>query len=245
MTPTLHNASKVLLGSHGSSDFLASVFPADPASFPAGRAVRETTAGALSLALAGGSLVGVSMGKSLSDTKKTSVARSGNKIPMVLSGFAFLTKADLTFFTKRPGIAVAIEFTDTVLQGSESSSVAGDDENGYVITLELEDGVSTGTQVKTALDADEDTLALIETLISGTAGDAQDDFVEDDIDGPIAVIGQFVEVSDVDGRAVPTGLGTLTGAVYGSAALSGVTEVAVGDAEVIVPAAYLDMAGGF
>lgn len=236
-TPTHHDASKVLMGSHGSSDLDASCEPSDPVSFPAGRAVRRASTGALSLSSGDGQLIGVSMGKSLSDTTKTAVARTGNFIPIELAGYAFLIQGDLTFFKKR-NVAVAIEFLDTGTAGAESSSVTGDDENGYVISLSMEAGVSTATQCKAALDADVDTAALIDTLISGTAGTAQAAFAEDDIDGSIAVVGAAVRVSNSTGKAVNAS-GTLTGASYVSGTLTGIQE----DASEI-PAAKIDMGGG-
>lgn len=237
MTSTLHNASKVLMGAVGSSDHDVSCEPSDPASFPAGRAVRRASTGALSLSSGAGQLIGVSLGRSLSDTKKTAVCRVGNKVPMELAGWAFLVKADLTFFTKR-NVAVAIEFLDTGSAGAEEASVTGDDEDGYVISLSMEDGVSTATQCKAALDAEEDVAALIDTLISGTAGTAQVDFAEDDIDGVISVVGVAARVSNTTGKAV-NAAGTLTGASWASGVLTGVAE----DASEI-PAALLDMGGG-
>lgn len=222
------------MGAVGSSDRVASCEPSDPASFPAGRAVRNN-AGALSLST--GQIIGVSAGKSLSDTAKTAVIRVGNKVPLELAGWAYLTKEDLTFFTKR-NVAVAIEFLDTVSAGAEVAIVTGDDENGYVISLAMEDGVSTGTQCKAALDASAEALALMETVITGTASDPQAAFAEDDIDGVIPVIGAAVRVSATSGKAVPAG-GTLTGSMYGSGLLTGIQE----DSSEI-PAAYIDMGGG-
>lgn len=236
-TPTHHNASKVLMGSVGSSDRVVSQNDSDPASFPAGRAVRLASTGALSLASGDGSLVGVSLGKSLSDTKKTAVCRAGNDVPVELAGYAYLTPEDLTFF-KKVAAAVSIEFLDTGTAGAEVVTVTGDDDAGWLISLSMEAGVSTATQCKAALDADEDAAALIETLISGTAGDAQAAFAEDAIDGVIPVVGGAVRVSNTTGKAVPAG-GTLTGASYRSAVLTGVAE----DSSE-VPAALLDMAGG-
>lgn len=231
-TPTNHNASKVLMGSVGSSDRLLTVADSDPASFPAGRAVRRKNDGKLSLASGDGSLIGISAGKSLSDTKKTAVVRAGNKVPVQLAGFAYLTKADLTFYTK-VNSAVSIEFLDTGTAGSEEATVADG-----VISLSMEDGVSTATQCKAALDASADALALIETVITDTASDAQAAFAEDAIDGVIPVIGAAVRVGNVDGKAIPAG-GTATGAIYGSGVLTGISE----DASEI-PAAIIDMAGG-
>lgn len=81
----MHDANKVLLGSHGSSDFDASNEPGDPATFKAGLVVCRKNDGSLSLAAADGSKIGVSMGRTLSDVTKTSVCRSGNKIPVQIT----------------------------------------------------------------------------------------------------------------------------------------------------------------
>ncbi len=238
-TPTRHDATKVILGSHGSSDLVASCEDSDPASFPAGRAVRRiATTGKLSLSSGDGSLIGVSLGESLSDTKKTSVARVGNRIPIELSGFASLTKDELTFFKKRD-VVVAIEFVTGGTASEEAVTVTGDDDAGWLISLSMDDGVSTATQCKTALDADAEAAALIEVLITGTAGNGQDDFAEDDIDGSIPTIGAAVRVSNTTGKAVPSG-GTATGAFYVSGVLTGVTIAGVA----ATPVAYIDMGGG-
>lgn len=79
----MHDPTKVLLGSHGSSALLAEIENSDPASFPAGLAVRRSSTGALSLT--SGSLIGISLGRSLSDHSFTSVARSGSLIPVLLA----------------------------------------------------------------------------------------------------------------------------------------------------------------
>lgn len=78
-----HNSTKVLLGSHGSSDIKATCENGDPATFIAGLAVRKASTGDLSLA--SGELIGVSLGISQSDTKKTSVVRAGNLIPIQIT----------------------------------------------------------------------------------------------------------------------------------------------------------------
>lgn len=88
-----HNASKVLMGSHGSSDFKSSCEIGDPNTFKAGLIVHRKSDKSLSLASADGAKIGVSMGISLSDTSKTSVCRSGNFIPVQItdeSGFAYV-----------------------------------------------------------------------------------------------------------------------------------------------------------
>jgi len=81
----MHNASKVLMGSHGSSDIETSCESGDPATFEAGLIVHLKSDKTLSLASADGSKIGVSMGISLSDTSKTAVCRSGNFIPVQIT----------------------------------------------------------------------------------------------------------------------------------------------------------------
>lgn len=88
-----HSPTKVLLGSHGSSDFVSSCENGDPATFQAGLVVHLKSDKTLSLASADGSKIGVSMGVSLSDTSKTSVCRSGNFIPVQITdetGFSYV-----------------------------------------------------------------------------------------------------------------------------------------------------------
>jgi len=233
----MHDASKVLLGSHGSSDFNATNEPSDPATFPAGLAVRRKTDGTLSVASGDGQLIGVSMGESLSDTKKTSVCREGNRIPIQLEGFSFLTVEDLSFFSK-VSAPVSIELLDTETQGSEEATVTGDAEEGYVVSVGIEGGVSTATQVAAAINASAEVLAVMGVIITGTAGDAVAAFAEDLIDGGFAVIGAAVKVSNSTGKAVQTG-GTTTGASYVSGALSGVK---LDGSE--IPVALIDMGGG-
>lgn len=87
----MHNPTKVLMGSHGSSDVKITCENGDPETFKAGLVVRRSSTGELSLS--SGEIVGVSLGRSLSDTKKTSVARAGNLIPIQITdetGFAYV-----------------------------------------------------------------------------------------------------------------------------------------------------------
>lgn len=233
-----HDSDVILLGVTGSSDRVVTQENADPASFPAGRAVRRTSAGALSLAVGDGSLIGVSLGVSLSDTKKTSVCRAGNDVPLEVSNY--LVKAQLTFISKVTA-AIAIEFTDTESAGSEEAVLTGDADAGYLISLGMDSTTSTTTQCKAALDGNADILALIETQIaSGQGSTAVTAFAEDDIDSVTGVIGAAVRVSDVTGKAIPSG-GTLTGATYRSAAKDGISYV---DGSVLGKFAYIDMGGG-
>jgi len=239
MAPTNHDATKALLGVVFSSDREITNEPSDPASFPAGRAVRRKTDGTLSLASGDGPLIGVSLGVSLSDTKKTAVCRIGNLVPIQIA--AYLVKAQLTFVSK-VAAPVAIELVTGGTAGSEEVTVTGDADAGYLISVEIESTVSTTTQVKAALDGAAAALALIETQIaSGQGATAVTAFAEDDIDTLAQpVIGAAVRVSNVTGIAIPTG-GSLTGAFYASGALDGISYV---DGSAAYKVALIDMAGG-
>lgn len=84
-----HNATKVLLGTTRSSNRVVSEHDSDPTTFLAGLAVSLNSSAALSLASADGARIGVSLGKSLSDTTQTAVCRKGLKVPLrVMSDFA-------------------------------------------------------------------------------------------------------------------------------------------------------------
>jgi len=237
-TPTYHDASKILLGSVGSSDRVVTQHNADPASFPAGRAVRQSsTVGGLSLT--SGQLLGVSLGASLSDDKKTAVCRAGNDVPIQLG--ASLVKGSLTFIKKTAAV-VNIAFITGGTAGSEVVTVTGDDDAGYLISVSMSGGVSTATQMKTALDASAPALALIETQIaSGQGATAQAAFASDEIDDTsFAVKGAAVRISTASGMAIVSG-GSLTGAVYNDSAKSGINPLT---GAVAYPVASIDMGGG-
>jgi len=82
----MHDATKVLLGSTQSTAKSVSVYSSDPATYIAGLAVSQSsTAGVLSLLKSDGVRIGISLGKSLSDTTKTAVVRSGEAVPLKLA----------------------------------------------------------------------------------------------------------------------------------------------------------------
>lgn len=93
---------------------------------------------------------------------------------------ASLVKNDLTFTALKGGSQgndISIEFLDTGTAGAEAVTVTGN-----LISVSMEDGVSTATECKAALDASTDAAELITTAISGTAGDAQNAFAEDNLE---------------------------------------------------------------
>lgn len=80
-----HDASKVVLGTVQSSERLVTPHEASPVTFPAGIVVRQKDDGALSVTKADGRIIGVSIGKALSDhVAKTAVCRQGYQVPVLL-----------------------------------------------------------------------------------------------------------------------------------------------------------------
>lgn len=240
-----HDPTKFLMGATGSSDRNVSDYAADPASFPAGVAVRQKNDGGLSLSSSDGALVGVSLGKSMSDHKKTSVVRDGNRVPLALTNEgtkSSLTVGDLTFEALTEGTdgdSITITLADTETAGAETVSVDGTD-----ITIGMEDGVSTAQQIADAVEASEAASALVTvTIAGGEESTAQDAATEDNLAGgaepyPFAVLGAAVRVSNSTGKAISSS-GTLTGATYISGKLTGVAE---DGSEIAV--ALIDMGGG-
>lgn len=84
----MHDASKVLMGATGSNIKEVDNRAGDPATFQAGLCVHLKSDDTLSLASADGSKLGISLGRSLSDTKRTAICRKGVQVPIqVTNGF--------------------------------------------------------------------------------------------------------------------------------------------------------------
>lgn len=89
-------------------------------------------------------------------------------IPMVR---ASLVRQDLTFTAKGVGAdgnLVTVAYTTGATAGSEVVIVVGN-----AITVQIASGVSTATQIKAALDASVDAMALIGVVVSGTGSNTQ------------------------------------------------------------------------
>lgn len=90
----------------------------------------------------------------------------------MIASAASLVKANLTFTAKQAGFGgngIQIEFLNTATAGSEVVTVVG-----KKITVSMQGGVSTATQLKTAIDAKAEAAALIDTAIApGTGSTAQ------------------------------------------------------------------------
>lgn len=100
----------------------------------------------------------------------------------IISSQASLVKANLTFTAKIAGFEgndIEIEFLDTGVAGSEVVTVVG-----KKITVSMDGGVSTATQLKTAIDAKAEAAALITVAIApGQGSTAQAAFAVDNLEG--------------------------------------------------------------
>lgn len=94
------------------------------------------------------------------------------KVPVTSAVKASLVVQDITYTAVLRGTAgnsISITYTSGGTAGSEVVTVSGND-----ISIQIEDGVSTATQVKAAFDAESDATDLASAAITGTAGNAQD-----------------------------------------------------------------------
>lgn len=138
----MHDAGKVLMGGVVSSAKEISTHDSDPATFKAGLVVRQKSDGALSLAKSDGFNVGVSIGKSLSDTKKTGVVRTGTGVPILLeTGFTDPVIGEKVYVDDTSGKAEADDAGDVTITDAiyVSEMLTGIDEAGNEVNVALID----------------------------------------------------------------------------------------------------------
>ena len=141
-----HDASKVLLGTTQSSDRVSSDYNSDPATFVAGLAVRQSsTAEGLVLAKASGQLVGVSLGKSLSNHKKTTVCRAGLRVPILLTD----DEADYAYVV--PGALVWVDDVTGKANVEDDGDVTTTVTQAVYASAALDGIAEDGSSVKVAL----------------------------------------------------------------------------------------------
>jgi hypothetical protein len=241
----MHDASKVLLGQVPNSDKGVSCEPADPTSFPAGLAVCRKSDGGLSLAQSDGEPMGISLGASLSDHKKTAVCRLGNNVPIrVRPILAFLAGDELIFTAKDYTVAgedVSIELLDT-----GTGNVAVVTVVGKKISVSIEEGVSTATKIKTELDASAAAAALITTtIVDGQGAAFPDAFAEENLDDysdAFVALGAIVYIDDETGEACKSDQANAqaTSAYYQTGILTGYDPILAAS----YPCAKIDLGGG-
>jgi hypothetical protein len=127
-----HSATTVYMGSHGSNIIESQSFDADPATFLAGLCGHLKSDGTVSLASADGSKIGISLGRSLSDIKRTSFACRGEKVPILLTnGFTPTVGAQVQISTTT---GKAVSSGTAVNAYYRTSTLTAYDEDGVAIT---------------------------------------------------------------------------------------------------------------
>jgi hypothetical protein len=125
-----HSASTVYMGSTQSNIKEVDNYSGAPTTFLAGLCVHLKSDGALSLAAADGSKLGISLGRSLSDTNRTSVCRKGLRVPILLAnGFTPTVGAQVQISTTTgkavsSGTAVNAVYVTAVLTAYDEAGAA-------------------------------------------------------------------------------------------------------------------------
>ncbi len=260
-----HDATKVLMGTtQSSSKEGVSVFESSPATYLAGLAVRRANTGLLSVTKAAGGWVGVSLGKSLSDTLKTAVLRAGERVPVLVErqparGTIVITSyANLVSGTDDSITVGATVFTaqaGAVTPGQTTFQAAtGNNETAASLAAQINAHATAGALVKATAVAATVTLTALSNSTSGDtialAYTDNDTNVGATVDGATLtdsddtadwiVKGGYAYFSDTTGKADdPNSGATVSNAIYVSGLITGIAEDGTE-----VSAALVDMAGG-
>lgn len=265
----MHDPTRVLMGAGLSSAKQVSEYDADPAGLLAGRRVQLASTGLPSLLKSAGFTLGISMGRSLSNTKRTAVAREGEAIPVRLSlkrargtvtitNFTNLltTTPDVitingTAFTAQagavtPGGATFRAATDvTATAASLASQINAHATVGLVVRATSALGVVTISAVTPGAAGNAITTTYTDNGGGNVGATVQQAVLaggsDTGVDVDYVVIGTKVYFDDITGDATD---GTLPGssisdAIYVSGELIGINE----DSSE-TPAALIDMPGG-
>ena len=260
----MQDATKVLLGTTQSSSKQGSeVFSSDPATYLAGLAVRRTSANALSLTKSAGNWAGISLGKSLSDHKKTTVLMAGEKVPMLCEGgpargIVTITSYANLIATANDTLKIgATTFTFKASPSTESEVGALTNNNttaanlvtkinahsvaGLLFKAVAVNAVVTITAKDNSTEGADIDLVYVDSH-SVDIGLTVDDvtFTGGGIATDYIVIGANVYISDTTGKADdPNSGATVSNAIYVSGLKTGINEA--GDE---VACVLIDMAGG-
>lgn len=170
-----HDPTKVLLGATGSNIKDVSEYPVNPATFPAGTAVRAAANGGLqteddSVA----ALVGISLGRSLSNDQHTAVARNGLRIPLIQK--PYYAKATLAISDYSDMITAEPAAADTVTVGLGEDAVtivaqSGAATPGTAFFQAATSNEATATSIAAQINAHADTKGLVEAEAVEDNGD--------------------------------------------------------------------------
>lgn len=133
-----HSATTVYMGATDSKVKEVINVAGDPATFLAGLCVHQASDGTISLASSAGSKLGISLGKSLSATKRVPIAVKGLKVPVLLAnGFTPTVGAQVQISTTTgkavaSGTAVNAYYVTAVLTAYDEDGVAIADGAAYI-----------------------------------------------------------------------------------------------------------------
>lgn len=125
-----HDATKVLLGATQST---MKVVTNAAGSIAAGLIVRQKSDGTISIALADGAPLGISIGKELSDISRTAICRAGLAVPVLLTAAFTPTLGAVVVISDTTGKAIAAGAGATAVNAVYASST---------LTGVLEDGTT-------------------------------------------------------------------------------------------------------
>ena len=125
------HSSAIYMGNTKSSFKKVDNWAADPATFVAGLCGHLKSDGTVSLASADGSKIGISLGRSLSSTKRTPFVRAGEDVPILLTnGFTPTVGAQVQISTTT---GKAVSSGTAVNAFYKTSTLVAYDEDGVVI----------------------------------------------------------------------------------------------------------------
>lgn len=260
-----HDATKQLLGVTGSSAKDVSTHNVDPATYLAGLAVRMDSAGLPSLLKTAGGFLGVSLGRSLSDIKKTSVVRSGESVPILMDSESADGTVTITSYANLvsgtddalnvAGVSFVAQAGAATLGQATFQAATSNDATAASLAAQINAHATSGALVTASVAS---AIVTITAKAGGAAGNAvvlaytdNDTNIGLTVTGSgtlaggadeydQAIIGSAVYISDTTGKATQSGAGsTISNAVYVSNALDGINESGA-----TVKVALIDMPGG-
>jgi hypothetical protein len=242
------------MGAAQSSGYSVADFDADPASFPAGTAVRLKSDGTISKTKADGSWIGVSAGRSLSSTKRLSVVTDGRGVPMLVErqparGSVTITSYANLVATTPDTLAIA----GTTLTAQSGAATPGQavfraaTSNAATATSSLAAQINAhatlGALVFAAVDSVDNTKVNLTAILAADATadtygivytDNHSDigltvsgatFVDSDDTPDFITIGAKVYISDDSGKVDDaSSVSTISDAIFASGLLTGIDE---------------------
>lgn len=128
----MHSATTIYMGVSRSKIKEVINKAGDPATFLAGLCVHQKSDGTISLASADGSKIGISMGRDLSNTKRTAICTKGLEVPILLAnGFTPTVGAQVQISTTT---GKAVSSGTAVNAYYATSTLTAYDEAGAAIT---------------------------------------------------------------------------------------------------------------